>query len=115
MDFDATDQRINDAICAITGAQRARDGQVKAVRRLVYDKDDTVLIAATGYGKSAVLYAFSALTDKITVQIVPLTKLGENQRDDIARNVAGSKPVWVDADTHLKVSPLRIVLLTPEY
>jgi len=104
MDFDDTDQLINDAICAITGAERARDGQVKAVRRLAYDKEDTVLIAATGYGKSAVLYAFAALTNRITVQIVPLTKLGENQRDDIARNVEDSKPVWIDADTHLKVS-----------
>ncbi|KAK0728026.1 hypothetical protein B0T26DRAFT_639104, partial [Lasiosphaeria miniovina] len=74
-----------------------------AVQRLVYQHDDTVLVAATGYGKSAVLYTVSALTEKITIQIVPLTKLGENQRDDITRNVPNSKPVWIDADTHLKV------------
>lgn len=103
MDFDDIDRTVNDTICAITSASRARDGQIKAVRRLAYDKEDTVLIAATGYGKSAVLYAFSALTKRITVQIVPLTKLGENQRDDIARNVEGSNPVWIDADTPLKV------------
>lgn len=103
MDFDELDCDINTAICEITGAQRARDGEIKAVRCLVYDQEDTVLIAATGYGKSAVLYAFSALTKRITVQIAPLTKLGENQRDDIARNVKDSNPVWIDADTHLKV------------
>ncbi|EAQ83009.1 hypothetical protein CHGG_10827 [Chaetomium globosum CBS 148.51] len=74
MDFDDTDQLINDAICAITGAQRARD----------------------------VLYTFAALTNRITVQIVPLTKLGENQRDDIANNVKDSNPAWIDGDTHLK-------------
>ncbi|KAK4233871.1 P-loop containing nucleoside triphosphate hydrolase protein [Achaetomium macrosporum] len=102
MDAHAQFDRIKDAICTITGAQMPRLGQIDAVRCLVYDQQDTVLVAATGYGKSAVLYAFSALTDKITVQIVPLTKLGENQRDDIARNVPNSRPIWIDADTHLK-------------
>lgn len=101
--FDDLDHRIDAAICDITGTLGAREGQIKAVRRLVYDQEDTVLIAATGYGKSAVLYDFSALTKRITVQIVPLTKLCENQRDDIARNVKDSNPVWIDADTHLKV------------
>ena len=94
---------INDAIVAITGAPRARPGQLKAVERLVFDKKDTILVAATGYGKSAVLYAVAALTKKITVQIVPLTTLGENQREDIAKNVPESSPVWIDADTMLKV------------
>ncbi|KAK4233757.1 P-loop containing nucleoside triphosphate hydrolase protein [Achaetomium macrosporum] len=100
--MEAHDQfdRVKVTICAITGAQMPRLGQIEAVARLVYDPADTVLVAATGYGKSAVLYAFSALADRITVQIVPLTKLGENQRDD--RNVPNSRPVWVDADTHLK-------------
>ncbi|KAK4240179.1 hypothetical protein C8A03DRAFT_13467 [Achaetomium macrosporum] len=87
-----------------------RVGQIEAVARLVYDQGDTVLVAATGYRKSAVLYAFSALADKIMVQIVPLTKLGENQTDDIARNVPNSKPVWIDGDTHLKVSRVRLPL-----
>ena len=112
MEFDDLDHRINDTICAITGAGRTRDGQIQAVRRLAFDKEDTVLIAATGYGKSAVLYAFSALTSKITIQIVPLTKLGENQRDDIKKNVAESSPVWIDGDTHLKVC--NRLPLTPE-
>ncbi|KAK0728530.1 hypothetical protein B0T26DRAFT_738850 [Lasiosphaeria miniovina] len=66
------------------------------------DRNDTVLVAATGYGKSAVLYAFSAITKLTTIQIVPLTKLGKNQRDDIARAVASSKPVWIDSNTFLK-------------
>ena len=52
-ELDEVEQRINDVICAITGAPRARDGQIRAVRRLVYLGEDTVLIAATGYGKSA--------------------------------------------------------------
>jgi len=103
-ELDEVEQRINDVICAITGAPRARDGQMRAVRRLVYLGEDTVLIAATGYGKSAVLYAFTPLTGLITIQIVPLTKLGQNQCDEITRKVEGSNPVWIDADTHLKVN-----------
>ncbi|KAK3364812.1 hypothetical protein B0T24DRAFT_598148 [Lasiosphaeria ovina] len=100
-------KQINHVICGITGAREARKGQIDAVYRLVNEQRDTVLVAATGYGKSAVLYAFSALTNLITVQIVPLTKLGENQRSDIARGVPNSKPVWIDSDTHLKAYILK--------
>ena len=53
MDFDEIDARINDTICKMTGALRARDGQIRTVRRLWFEKKDTVLVAATGYGKSA--------------------------------------------------------------
>jgi hypothetical protein len=48
------------------------------------------------------------MTQKIMVLIVPLTKLGQNQCDDIKCNVAGSKPIWIEADTVLKASLLTI-------
>ncbi|KAK3360848.1 hypothetical protein B0T24DRAFT_692864 [Lasiosphaeria ovina] len=102
MDENARKKRINDVIYKITGAKEARQGQVEAVYRLVHQQKDTVLVAATGYGKSAVLYAFSALTILTTVQIVPLTKLGENQRDDITRAVPSSKPVWINKPERLE-------------
>ncbi|KAK4203866.1 hypothetical protein QBC40DRAFT_166114 [Triangularia verruculosa] len=95
--------RIVDVLKEITGASKPRDGQIEAVKRLVVERKDTVLIAATGYGKSAVLFAFSALVDKITIQIVPLVKLGESQRDEIARKLPKSNPIWIDADTHRTV------------
>ena len=72
------DEHINETICAITSAPEARSGQIQAVKSLVYHQKDTILVAATGYGKSAVLYAVGALTKKITIQIVPLSKLGQN-------------------------------------
>jgi superfamily II DNA or RNA helicase len=105
--LDAIDAGINGVVCKITGQPAARRAQITALRRLVYERRDTILIAATGFGKSAVLFAFWLLTKKITILIVPLTKLGENQRDDIAKNVEGSNPVWIDADTHLKVSQMK--------
>ena len=97
------DGRINQTICTITGAPEARSGQIQAVKSLYHQKD-TILVAATGYGKSAVLYAVGALTTKkITIQIVPLSKLGQNQYEDIAKKVTGSKPVFVNRDTTVKV------------
>src|SRR6266480_2275750 len=53
---------IHAVICMITGAPTARKGQIQAIQSLVYQQQDTVLVAATGYGKSAVLYAFTAIT-----------------------------------------------------
>ena len=114
---------IDAVICMITGAPTARKGQIQAIQSLVYQQQDTVLVAATGYGKSAVLYAFTAITEKITVQIVPLTKLGEAQVEGIKKDVPGSTPVWIDADTHLKhpntweeikASKYSHILLSPE-
>ncbi|KAI1818905.1 P-loop containing nucleoside triphosphate hydrolase protein [Xylaria intraflava] len=93
---------IASVICYITGADEARQGQVDAVQRLAFERADTVLVAATGYGKSVVLYAFTAVTDLITIQIVPLTQLGLAQLADIERDVAGSTPVFIDGDTYLK-------------
>ncbi|KAK3380025.1 hypothetical protein B0T24DRAFT_613856 [Lasiosphaeria ovina] len=114
---------IKATICSITGHENAREGQVKSVARLVFEQADTVLVAATSYGKSAVLYACAALLNKITVQIVPLTKLGENQRESIAKDVPGARPIWIDTDTHLKNREIwnevrdgkyTYVLLSPE-
>ena len=59
--------------------------QVRTVRRLVYGKGDTLLIARTGFGKSLILHTFSILTEKITLQIIPLNKLGDQQLRDIGK------------------------------
>ena len=105
------DARINQIICTITGAPEARSGQIQAVKSLYHQKD-TILVAATGYGKSAVLYAVGALTKKMTIQIVPLSKLGQNQCEDIEKKVTGSTPVFVDGDTPVKVGIWSGFLLT---
>jgi len=44
-----------------------RSPQIRTVRRLVYGKGDTLLIARTGFGKSLILHSFSVLTEKITL------------------------------------------------
>jgi superfamily II DNA helicase RecQ len=60
-------------------------GQIWAVQRIVYALGDTILIAGTGYGKSIVLHALSSLTEFITIQIIPLSKLGANQYEAVNR------------------------------
>jgi superfamily II DNA or RNA helicase len=40
----------------------ARDAQVEALYSLVFQSDDTILIAETGYGKSSVFHAFALLS-----------------------------------------------------
>ena len=98
-------ERVSATLRTLAGGHEPRRGQIEAVESLAIYQQDTILVAATGYGKSAVLFAFSALKpDKITVQIVPLVTLGESQREDIATKLPDSRPIWIDADTHLRVS-----------
>jgi superfamily II DNA or RNA helicase len=72
--------------------------QVRAVRRLVFRHGDTLLIARTGFGKSIVMHAVPLLTDKISIQLTPLNKLGEEQVRDIKR-LPGANPCLVTGET----------------
>jgi hypothetical protein len=56
--LDAIVDNINGVVCMITGQPAARHAQITALRRLVYERHDTILIAAIGFGKSTVLFAF---------------------------------------------------------
>jgi hypothetical protein len=75
-----------------------RAQQIRALRRLVYGIGDTLLVAKTGFGKSIIFHAFSVLTDYITLQIIPISKLGQEQLDAI-RRYPGAKPCLLTADT----------------
>jgi len=103
--------------------------QVRAVRRLVYRHGDTLLFARTGFGKSIIMHAVPLLTDKITIQLTPLNKLGEEQVRDIGR-LPGARPCLVTAEikhknpalfeqirgldfTHIVMGPEQ--LLSPEF
>jgi superfamily II DNA helicase RecQ len=71
--------------------------QIRVLRRLIFGKGDTLLIARTGYGKSLIFHAYSVLTDKITLQIIPLNKLGDEQYHDI-KKLPGTRPCLLTAD-----------------
>ena len=72
--------------------------QVRALRRLVYGHGDTLLIARTGFGKSIVFQAYSILTGRITIQIIPLSKLGDEQLATV-KGLPYANPCLVTADT----------------
>jgi superfamily II DNA helicase RecQ len=62
-----------------------RDGQIEAIRSLAVDQLDLILIAPTGWGKSAVFQAIPALRGGICLMIMPLNLLEEDQ---VSRNEA---------------------------
>jgi len=49
-----------------------------------------------GFGKSLIFYTFSILIGKITIQIVPLSKLGNKQLDNIWK-LNSSNPCLITA------------------
>ena len=72
--------------------------QVRTLRRLIFSQGDVLLIARTGFGKSLIFHAYSILTRNITLQLVPLTKLGEEQLADI-RKFPGARSCLVNTYT----------------
>ena len=55
------------------------DGQVEAIRSLTVNQGDLILIAPTGWGKSAVFQAIPSLRGGICLMIMPLNLLEEGQ------------------------------------
>ena len=80
------------AMCRLLGGKNPHSQQVRALRRLVYRIGDTILIAKTGFGKSIVFHAFSVLTGQITIQLIPLSKLGGGEQVESIRQYPGTNP-----------------------
>ena len=75
-----------------------REGQREALRQLIYNREDMILIAKTSFGKSMILQAVSILTRRsTTVVVLPLDQIGQEQAEYIAR--IGGKPCFLNADT----------------
>jgi superfamily II DNA helicase RecQ len=76
--------------------QDARPIQVKAIHHILFERKDCILTARTGLGKSRPLQAVSImLPDTITLIIVPLDKIGEEQAAKLERvnqNIAQLNP-----------------------
>ena len=91
-------KRILNCMDPTVEAREPHFEQVRILRRLIFFKGDSLLIARTGFGKSIIFHAFSILTGKITLQIIPLNKLGEEQMDDISQ-VPGTRPCVITHET----------------
>jgi reverse gyrase len=73
-----SEEELRSEIAKILGFP-PRGGQFDAIRKLVADQEDLILIAPTGWGKSAVFQAVPSLVKGICLMIMPLTLLEEDQ------------------------------------
>ncbi|KAH6982374.1 P-loop containing nucleoside triphosphate hydrolase protein, partial [Ilyonectria destructans] len=95
------DVQLRSKIECIVGF-RPRVEQVQAIRRLVVEEDDLILIAPTGWGKSVVFQAVPALTGGICIMIMPLMLLQEDQVTAAISRIPGCKPCILNASTNSK-------------
>ena len=106
----------------LLGGKEPHKQQVRVLHQLVYQLGDTILVAKTGFGKSIVFHAFSILTGWITIQLIPLSRLGEEQMA-LIHWYPGTSPCLVVADTkfrnprlleEIKAGMYTHILLGPE-
>jgi len=107
-------QRILSSLDPSAGVREPRAEQVRVLRRLVFCKSDVLLVARTGFGKSLIFHAFSVLTGKITLQIIPLSKLGDEQLNDIQK-LPGAKPCLITHEIKRTQSKLFDQIREGEY
>jgi len=89
---------IRNTLFFLLGRREPHVEQVRVARRLVFGLGDTILVAKTGFGKSIALHAYSVITGYITLQIIPLSKLGKEQEEGIAR-YPGARPCLITEET----------------
>lgn len=92
---------LHRAMQRFLGGKEPHRQQVGALQQLVYQMGDTLLVAQTGFSKSITFHAYSVLTGCITIQLIPLSKLGEEQVQ-LIHQLLGTKPCLVIADTKLR-------------
>ena len=81
-----------------------KDKQVEAIRKLLYDKSDLILIAKTGFGKSIIFQALPLIQEELKLAsliIVPLNLLQEEQAEKL-KTIAGAHPFVLNGDTNTR-------------
>lgn len=86
-----------------------RPDQIRAIKEIVFEQRDTILIAKTGFGKSVVYQAPSFMYDepKITIVIMPLKAL-ENDQEKKLEKISGCKPFVLNGDTNTQANRVAI-------
>jgi superfamily II DNA or RNA helicase len=91
-----------------------RKEQISALRRLIFLRGDVFLIARTGFGKSLIFQAYTVLTGKTTIQIIPMSKLGNEQYEGI-RRLSGMKPCLITRESKQKNRRLLTEIANGQY
>ena len=129
--YQVKERVVESALLAIFGYESIKPIQLRVIVRQLPGAipRDTLLVAKTGFGKSMTFQAFAPLTGMIAIQVIPLSKLGEEQAAQMSR-LPGAKPVVITAETklanphlyreiregrynHILIGPEQ--LLTPEF
>jgi hypothetical protein len=78
---------------------RPRELQVTVLMRLVFlPGGHTILVAQTSFGKSLIFQAYSLLTGKITLEVIPLDIIGSQHEKDF-KNIPGLRPCFLSYAT----------------
>ena len=81
-----------------------KNKQVEAIRHLLYDKRDLILIAKTGFGKSIIFQALPLIEEEskqASLIIMPLNLLQEEQAEKL-KTIPGAKPFILNGDTNTR-------------
>lgn len=89
---------LDAALCKLFDVPSTQEVQLRVVRRILYGIGDTLLIARTGFGKSLTFQAYCALTEMIALQLIPLSKLGDQQARRMTR-IKSAKACLITAET----------------
>jgi len=92
--YQVKERVVESALLAIFGYESIKPIQLRVIVRQLPGAipRDTLLVAKTGFGKSMTFQAFAPLTGMIAIQVIPLSKLGEEQAAQMSR-LPGAKPV----------------------
>ena len=81
-----------------------KNKQVEAIRHLLYDKRDLILIAKTGFGKSIIFQALPLIEEEskqASLILMPLNLLQEEQAEKL-KTIPGAKPFILNGDTNTR-------------
>jgi superfamily II DNA helicase RecQ len=82
---------------SLHSGSQAKLEQIDLLWSLVFDREDRILVAKTGYGKSVVSQLLPLLTrSSIVIVLLPLNALGAEQLADIQR-LSLTKPIWLSS------------------
>jgi superfamily II DNA helicase RecQ len=100
--YEVKERVIERALLAIFGYESIKPIQLRVIVRQLPSEipKDTLLVARTGFGKSMTFQAFAPLTGMVAIQVIPLSKLGEEQAVAMSK-LRGAKPVLITAQTRL--------------
>lgn len=103
------EQYIYERIRTIFGLE-AKELQVKAIRVVIYDGSDLILVAGTSFGKSLIFQAAPLIRESddpfICLVILPLNAIAKEQYDKLLK--VGANPIILNGDTNDKNARKRI-------